>query len=531
LLNLILDHPCFSLKPYSHFVRFYFSKLYSVLAVTIFCFLSLALFSLQSFAFDPFNPPEGVIRDDWHVVLLEGQKCGKMRSSIVREGDAVKTFENFSISMKRMGAAIPMEIKMSTIETLEGAPVELHYSIAAAAIAMEFDAHFGKDFVEVTQSQLGAERRDKYVLNELPKLAWGIYLEQRRHGIKPGVGFTLQTYDPVLNPSSTITATVTQHDYESLELLGQTVKTLRSSVDISFGGATVSTVSFLDELGFPLKIETQIAGAVFEVLRAPESFALGQDNPPEMFLSSLIELNRPLAYNSFSEIVYRIRTKDGSMLPPIPSTSVQSATTDGGSVVVSVKRPDVLDKQVAARSGDSKPEAKYLQSSVILNIDDPLIRELAEKATKDEPDSLGKAKKLRRFVLSYLTKKNLNVGFATASETARSKEGDCTEHAVLLAAFGRASGLASRVVYGLVFVPEFGGRKNVLGFHMWTQFNIAGDWIDFDATQPLDDFDPTHIALGWSALNKGAFADNLIPLAANVGNLEVDVVGATPKKF
>ena len=41
------------------------------------------------------------------------------------------------------------------------------------------------------------------------------------------------------------------------------------------------------------------------------------------------------------------------------------------------------------------------------------------------------AKKLTRFVYGYVSAKNYGVGFATASEVARNKEGDCSEHPVL----------------------------------------------------------------------------------------------------
>ena len=41
---------------------------------------------------------------------------------------------------------------------------------------------------------------------------------------------------------------------------------------------------------------------------------------------------------------------------------------------------------------------------------------------------------------------------ATAAEVARSREGDCTEHAVLLAALARARGIPARVAMGLVYV-------------------------------------------------------------------------------
>ena len=50
-------------------------------------------------------------------------------------------------------------------------------------------------------------------------------------------------------------------------------------------------------------------------------------------------------------------------------------------------------------------------------------------------------RELEKFVFGYIDKKSLNVGYASALETARTRQGDCTEHALLLAALGRARGI------------------------------------------------------------------------------------------
>ena len=85
------------------------------------------------------------------------------------------------------------------------------------------------------------------------------------------------------------------------------------------------------------------------------------------------------------------------------------------------------------------------------------------------------AEKLCRFVSFYVTRKNFSVGFASASEVARKREGDCTEHGILLAALGRAMGIPSRVVSGLVYVDEFKGVEKAMVYHMWTQFFLEED--------------------------------------------------------
>ena len=55
-------------------------------------------------------------------------------------------------------------------------------------------------------------------------------------------------------------------------------------------------------------------------------------------------------------------------------------------------------------------------------------------ARVDEPPELRLDEALRDLVHTHISGKHLSTAYASASETARTGSGDCTEHAVLLAA-------------------------------------------------------------------------------------------------
>jgi transglutaminase superfamily protein len=85
-------------------------------------------------------------------------------------------------------------------------------------------------------------------------------------------------------------------------------------------------------------------------------------------------------------------------------------------------------------------------------------------------------------------------GHYSALDTVVRRAGDCTEAAVLLAAFGRAARIPTRVVSGLVYSREnYHGVGNVFMPHSWVVAFVDGEWKSFDAA--LDRFDATHIAL------------------------------------
>ena len=101
---------------------------------------------------------------------------------------------------------------------------------------------------------------------------------------------------------------------------------------------------------------------------------------------------------------------------------------------------------------------------------------------------------LEATVSAYIRTKDLSVGYASALETVRTRSGDCTEHALLLAALARADGIPARVLTGFAYVNQFGSEQRVFVPHAWTQAYVDGRWQSFDAA--LNGFSAGHIALG-----------------------------------
>lgn len=93
------------------------------------------------------------------------------------------------------------------------------------------------------------------------------------------------------------------------------------------------------------------------------------------------------------------------------------------------------------------------------------------------------------FVHDYIEDKSSQRRFDVASVAARRKEGDCTEHAVLLTALLRRAGVASRVVIGfvLVDVPVNGVATTRAFGHAWTEYHDGSAWRPVDATNPKPD--------------------------------------------
>ena len=176
-------------------------------------------------------------------------------------------------------------------------------------------------------------------------------------------------------------------------------------------------------------------------------------------------------------------------------------------------------KEKGGEGIDLKP---FLSANVYLDSDDLLIQKLSKKGKGKAKTTKAIANKLTRFVFHYMSNKNYEVGFATASEVARNKEGDCTEHSVLLAALGRALGIPSRVVTGLVYADEFEDQKDVLVYHMWTQFYIDEQWVNLDSALGLVKCPADRITFSVDSLEEDTIA-SVLPLVELINNLKVTV--------
>jgi hypothetical protein len=134
----------------------------------------------------------------------------------------------------------------------------------------------------------------------------------------------------------------------------------------------------------------------------------------------------------------------------------------------------------------------YLQPDIAIESDDSVLVAKAKEITGDSKDSWEAAIRLSKWVAE-----NINYaipGGGTAKKTYEIRAGECGSHSFLLAAFCRAVGIPSRVVWGAMYAPNFGGG---FGQHGWNEIYMGENgWIPVDATAFETDFvDAGHIRI------------------------------------
>jgi transglutaminase-like putative cysteine protease len=187
-------------------------------------------------------------------------------------------------------------------------------------------------------------------------------------------------------------------------------------------------------------------------------------------------------------IRYRFSFNDGLAFA-VPQTAEQRVAAAGDGVTV----------DICARCGPGLPtDPAYLadarRPTAWLQSDRPEVRGIAAPvAAQGRLSETRKMELLLERARPYLYTLDFS-GHYSALDTIRRRAGDCTEAAVLLAALGRAAGIPTRVVNGLVYSRlSYHGVSNAFMPHSWTLAYVDGAWRSFDLA--LDTFDATHIAL------------------------------------
>ena len=478
-------------------------------------------------AIDPNNPPQGRFSDEWGEVYLADRKIGYSHSTLARENDHIRTATTVYLEIKRADQGLTVRSEESTTETLTGIPITFGSTMDMSIMKSATKGTVKEGKVTIVQSQFGMEQTQTFNYPDGALMTWGTFRESLVRGFEPGTQYSIPVYAPQLRLDAAITAVTEIGQWEEFEHRGKRRRGLNVKVAMESPVGALTIVSWVDRNGRPLKARVPTPGiGNLEIIATDQATALADFVPPELFLKTVIPVDGAINRDEAWRVRYRITAKSDEVdLGELPGTDMQTiAQQTDRSIEVLIRR----QKHHLETARDAKkplaPPAEYLEGNLMINTEDPRLTKLARKAADGETEPFALGDKLRRFVTDYVTAKSLNVGFGTASEVARSREGDCSEHGVLLAALGRINGLPARVAVGVVYLPVLGEQANVFGYHMWTQFFIDGRWIDFDAALRESECSPTRIAFATSSLKNTGLADLSLPLLSKLGAIDIEIL-------
>jgi hypothetical protein len=448
-------------------------------------------------------------------------RVGYSRTSVMKTAgpggqELIRTCNFTRTVLERAGQSVQQDLQVVSLDTPDGGLVA--FETRLGEVVTTGAVRGGQ--LEMSTTSLG--RTEK---KTIPWQAeWGglFAAEQsaRRAPLRPGEQRTIRGLVPLMNVAGD--TTLTAGDYETALLPGGPRKLLKVLAVMQVGGQPIESTQWVDDHGETLKAVIPSVGQ--ESVRTTREDALRRSGGGRLDL--LVTSTVPLAggfpgAQQSRKAVYLARVKSGKIEGVFPSSLAQQVAIQDertAKVTVIAVRPDA-PKEPGTQSA---PAAADLAASSYIQSDDHLVVQLAASVAKSESDPWKVACALEKHVDATITLKNFSQAFATAAQVARSLEGDCTEHALLLAALCRARRIPARCAFGLIYYEPLKG----FAFHMWNEVWIADRWVPLDATLGQGGIAADHLKLGDAQL---ADSEGLAPLLAVMnafGRLELQLLSA-----
>lgn len=460
----------------------------------------------------------------WAACFIGGSQVGYTHLTTQRvsiDGDWHVSYRyQDELRMKRFQDMTVVRSHLECLETAAGDLVRFRTQVDTGPSGMVTEG-----FVDQGTLRMELQTAGRTEQQEIPwQTGWGGFFADHRslraRPMKPRETRRLKALLPILHQVGEIHLEAA--GYESVPMLEGTRQLLRIDMTTIVGPTRLRSIIWCDDDGIVWK--TRDLQLDLESFRCDRETALRPVSGSGFDLggSTIVQVPEPLAApHRTTQAVYLARLPDGAIAQTFlqdGSQSLHVVDNETAQLTVEAIRPE-RPQQFPAAAWTEPTEADR-QSTAMIQSDDARIVRMAAEVAPQETDPWRLACELERYVKRTVQLKNYSTAMATAAEVAESLEGDCTEHAMLLAALCRARQIPARVAIGLVYHPPAQG----FAYHMWTEVWIRDRWIGLDATLGQGGIGAAHLKLAVSSMEgSSAFAD-MLPIVQVIGRLELRIV-------
>jgi hypothetical protein len=438
--------------------------------------------------------------ENWMSITQNGAKIGYAHRKMSRKEGGLEFFEQVFMRINTMGIVQPIEFSTSADLSNEGALRAFEFTLHSSVFQFSADGSLkdGRMIIRTGKD----EKTTSIPLSNPSYLGVGLVETVAAENWSLGAQRTFPVFDPVTLSQRPVTITLLGGD--RLNVMGKEQHVKKFSVD--FHG--MKQFAWVSPEGSVVR-EEGILGVVLQKVSKEDALAATNSAASsDLTAAAAIRSSRPI------EKAQELRTLK-MRLHNLPSDRF---LLDGGrqtysdGILTITREP--FCKGPLISFDDLRCLDVYLAPTPFIQSDHPAVRKkVFEIVSPDESDQ-AKAEKLVAWVHENIQKRP-TLSVPSALETLRNMTGDCNEHAVLLTALARASGLPAEIETGLVYM-----RGNFF-FHAWNIFYIKdrGGWITADATLGQIPADVTHLRFARGGL------ENQADLAALIGSLSLEVIG------
>lgn len=469
------------------------------------------------------DPTRHLVRESWDLALISGAKVGHSHfqeyATRLGEQPVRELISSNEMTIQRFGQTVTQNFELTSVETLDGQVLRFETKMLTGPSEQTITGEYRGDKMLIETGTLGKTQASSIDWNP----TWGGYfadqLSLKQNPMQPGE--ERKVIALVAGTAQTGEVAIKAMQRESVKLLDGERDLLRIESSLNIAGTKINSIMWADETGDVLKMS--MPGLNHETYRTTKEIALRPVETTEFDLGaqSVVKVDKPLpSPHKTTRVVYRARLANSSPAVTFSncrSQSVKKLDDRTAEITVQAIRPESANVADSASSGPTEAD---LQPNNLIQSDDGAIVSLAERFAEGQTDPWKLAKIFEFRVGEFVHSKNFSQAISSASDVVRSQEGDCTEHAVLLAALCRAKGIPARVAIGLVYY----GPAQGFAYHMWNEVWIADGWVPIDSTLGLGGIGAGHLKIADSALSSASPVAALLPVVEVIGQLELEVL-------
>ena len=471
-----------------------------------------------------------MLRQWWDAIYATGTKIGwghTEMTDVERSGQKlVEVSSESHIAVDRSGIPTKIDIATSSTETPLGELLEFKTQLDSGNSQVVMHGQVDGKRLTVTTVTQGKTTTQTTVL---PSGTLGFSATEQSLAISPmlpGERRTLHALMPATNELVTIDLAAAEK-YEAVTLLDHSEDLLQieCAMTMPMHGSgeqpsVIRSMLWINHAGEVLK--TAVVALNQETYRVRQDMALAKTGARrfDLVFDNKVPVAQSLADpHGTKRVRYRVQLTGDDPAKVFATSPLQSIKPlDPHTAEISVFRAGsaAMNPSAAVQlpTDDDRKPNNLVQS------DDDQVMALAKSVAADETDSAKLALALEKYDYEIVKLKNFSQTFDTAAEVARNREGDCTEHAVLLAAMARARGIPARVAIGLVYQA---GRQS-FAYHMWDELWVGDHWLPLDATLGRGGIGAVHLKLTDSSLAVRQAYSCFLPVAQVIGQLKIEIL-------
>ncbi len=463
------------------------------------------------------------VEESWQTIWNQDQRIGYSHSTSsekIEEGQKVYVSDTLlSMTFNRFGQTLSIRQKSHVEETEEGQLLRFTSTMENPPNSKTVSSGVVEgDEIKLT-TKVSGRTTTKTVsgMKGILSLSWPERVIQEGK-LKKGVPQSFEVFEPQIGSKATVTVKHIQD--VPLPKDGMFYREVSLKEELNGAPPIESTITCNPDWSV-VKVTMPLLNMEMRAATEEEALAPIGENEFDLATDTMVRVSGMKDVPRAKSVTYRIEVDGVNPAEIFDESAVQKIRViDDETIELIVTRKSL--KSLPRIEGEvGTVDNSYLKASQFLECETPILVSLAEKVEAGD-SVIQTSARLERFVRKYVSDKNFSTAMATAAEVAESKAGDCTEHAVLLAALLRIKKIPSRVAIGFVYSDP---HKAFVG-HMWTEAWLRDQWIPLDATLGQGGTGCGHLTITTSSLSddEAAPAAQFLPMIHLLGRTQIEVV-------